>query len=526
MPDQIGLRIPENPTHVFRVAQERLRPSVRLLCAAHLRLSAGTAEWVNLPSSWPGRRVTAAAVGREGLARRDVDGRGVGMSGIAGIAARGRHGLVEQMLQKQSHRGPAGRALLERHGVTLGVNWTRSQARAAAHLEQRGTAADESSNSRFARATVRDGRLTLERDRLGVAPLYFGTTDDGHLCFASEVKALLGVTAWVREFPPGHRCVDGRCDPRQALVPLTPLAEPPHTLARRLRGRLQLSVRRRVSGDAIGSWLSGGLDSSTLAALARPLVNHLHTIAVGLPGAPDLEYARAVADHLGTDHHEIAVTRDDLLRVLDEVIYYLESFDALLVRSSMVNYLASRGAAEYVETVLSGEAGDELFAGYDYLRGVSPRDLPGELIDITGRLHNTALQRVDRSAAAHGLVALVPFADPDVVDLALRIPVEYKLKDGVEKWILRRAMDGALPESVLGRKKAKFWQGAGVEDLLASHAEETISDHDLRQERRLENGWSLSSKEELLYFRVFRQHFSDLGDLSWMGRTKGPPVAA
>ena len=165
-----------------------------------------------------------------------------------------------------------------------------------------------------------------------------------------------------------------------------------------------------------------------------------------------------------------------MLAVLPEVIYHLESFDALLVRSSITNYLVAQAASDYVPAVFSGEGGDELFAGYEYLKSLEPEVLPDELIDITGRLHNTALQRVDRCAAAHGTLAHVAFLDPDVAAYALQIPIEYKLRDGIEKWILRRAMDGALPERVLNRTKAKFWAGAGVGDLLARYADAEITE--------------------------------------------------
>ena len=144
-------------------------------------------------------------------------------------------------------------------------------------------------------------------------------------------------------------------------------------------------------------------------------------------------------------------------------------------------------------------------------------------MDITGRLHNTALQRVDRSASAHGTVAHVGFLDPDVVDYAMQIPVEYKMYGDVEKWILRRSMDGELPESVLERDKAKFWQGAGVVNKIAEYADMNVTDKDFEQERQLQNGWVLNSKEELLYYRYFKEHFGDLEDLSWMGRSKGAP---
>ena len=263
-------------------------------------------------------------------------------------------------------------------------------------------------------------------------------------------------------------------------------------MAQELRRHLAAAVERHIGNGEVGAWLSGGLDSSAMAALARPHVDRLHTFAAGLAGAPDLAYAAEVAAFIGSDHHEVVVTFAQMLAALPAVIYHLESFDALLVRSSITNYLVAQAAADFVPAVFSGEGGDELFAGYAYLKALDPGALPDELIDIIGRLHNTALQRVDRSASAHGTVAHVAFLDPEVVAYALQIPAEFKLRDGVEKWILRRALDGALPESVLNRTKAKFWEGAGVGDLLAEYAEET--DQRCRLPRRTQAGQRMDAE--------------------------------
>jgi asparagine synthase (glutamine-hydrolysing) len=116
--------------------------------------------------------------------------------------------------------------------------------------------------------------------------------------------------------------------------------------------------------------------------------------------------------------------------------------------------------------------------------------------------------------------------DPDIVDYALRIPPELKLRrddEVTEKWILRQALTGALPDEVLCRRKAKFWQGAGVGELLAQYAEARITDEDFERERTLPNGWTLNTKEEVMYYQVFKEHFGELNDLSWMGRTKSAP---
>jgi len=443
------------------------------------------------------------------------------MSGVAGIAHPGKQTEVKSMLDKIVHRGHTTE-IIETALVTMGVAWPDYQSAASKHLQNSHIARDDAGSGHF--ALVQGNDLMLKRDPLGVAPLYYGWTKDGLLCFASEVKGLLEVTRDVHELPPGNTFDGQHMEAYFRLDKLPVLKDAPEMIAQELLQRLETAVEKCSNIGNVGAWLSGGLDSSVLATLARRYSHPFHTFTAGLPGAPDVAYAQIVAEFIQSEHHVRTVEVEGLLAVLPEVIYHLESFDAWLVRSSIMNYLVAQLAADYAPAVFSGEGGDELFAGYDYLKSLDPADLSDELIDITSRLHNTALQRVDRCASAHGTVAHVVFLDPEVMDYAMRIPTEYKLHNGVEKWILRQAMTGKMPESVLNRPKAKFWQGAGVEDVLAQHAEKKISNVDFVQERYLPNGWKLNTKEELLYYRIFREHFGVFDDLNWMGRTKGSPV--
>jgi len=443
------------------------------------------------------------------------------MPGIAGIAGVGKREIVTRMLDRMAHRGRAGQDVAELDGVTLGSVWP--ECLPSPVCRELLLVRDGAGEGRFAEARATNGGITLSRDPVGAAPLYYGRGPDGELCFASEVKGLLEATRDVNEVPPGCTC-DGTQTRRYfEWRPPAPLSGPPAEIADGLRSRLAEAVHRCIRQDTVGAWLSGGLDSSAMAALARPHVRKLYTVSGGVADAPDLAFAREVAGFIGSEHDEVVVTLPEMLAVLPAVIYHLESFDALLVRSSVMNYLVARRMAERVGEAFSGEGGDELFAGYEYLKGLDPRDLAGELVDITGRLHNTALQRVDRCAAAHGLVVSVPFVNPEVVDYGLQVPVELKIRNGVEKWILRRAMEGLLPPPVLNRPKAKFWQGAGVGELLAQHADEIVSDDDFSHEHKLDNGWELGSKEELMYYRLFRECYGRAYSFSWMGRTKPTP---
>jgi asparagine synthase (glutamine-hydrolysing) len=440
------------------------------------------------------------------------------MAGIAGIARPAQTAEVNRMLDKLAHRGRAVREVLEVEGVTMGAVAPETQTTSISRSHN--VVRDYAGYGHYAQAQIIHDRFALLRDPLGVAPLYYGQTADGALCFASEIKALVGLAGTPVELPPGSFYDGQRIVPHFRLEPRSLLRETPEQIAIELGVRLGDAVQKCVQPDIFGAWLSGGLDSSALVALARPKTRELHTFAGGIPGAPDLQFARTVAAFVGTRHHETLASLQDMLRALPDVIYHLESFDALLVRSSVINFMVARQAAEYVPAVFSGEGGDELFAGYEYLKSLDQAQLSAELLEITGQLHNTALQRVDRCASAHGIVAHTCFLDPSVVELALGIPVELKLRGPVEKWILRQALKGLLPETVLDRTKCKFWQGAGVGELLAEHADKTISDGDFRQERELPNGWILNSKEELLYYRIFRERLGEFGDLSWMGRTK------
>lgn len=443
------------------------------------------------------------------------------MTAIAGIAAPNREADLNTMLGKIKHRGPAF-SIFQENSSTIGLfypSYAQKPSSAA------GVYAAGAGRGHFAAARIDDGGLALTRGQVGFAPLYYGYDAQGTLLFASEVKALLPFTREVSELPPGSTFRDGQVTLPKPAETVELLQLPVERISVELRRLLDDAVRVRAeSAPDFGSLLSGGLDSSIITAIARHYKSGLHTFAAGTADAPDLRFASETAEFLECRHHSRVVSIKEMLAVLPNVIFHMESFDALLIRSSILHYLASQMAKDFVPALFSGEGGDELFAGYDYLKTLPLSALGDELMDITSRLHNTALQRVDRCIQAHGITGWVPILDPEVMAYAQRIPVDLKMHHGVEKWILRQAARPLLPEEIANRPKAKFWQGGGVGNLLAEHANQTISDRDFHKERRIAAGWLLNSKEELLYYRIFKHYFGDLQQLDWMGRTKGAPV--
>ncbi len=390
------------------------------------------------------------------------------------------------------------------------------------HLyEEMGPRALERLSGMFAFAIYDRGQVFLARDRIGIKPLYMGTKGS-QTCFASELKCLKGCTD-IKEFPPGHSYT-----PDSGFKRYWDLPSPrPYSLSleqsfERVREIVQKAVERRLVADVpVGVFLSGGLDSSIIAAVMRKHHDALHSFAVGMEGSQDLASAREVAGFLGTVHHEYVYTREEMIQILPEVIYHLESFDAPLVRSSIPGFLVSRLAQPYVKVILTGEGSDELFSGYHYLKTITDSEaLFRELVRITSSLHNTNLQRTDRMTMAHSLEARVPFLDPEVVEFAFSLPIRIRQAsgNGIEKWFLRKAYEGMLPDGIVWRTKQKFSEGAGSSGVIERVAEETISDSEYQRERE-RAPVEIRSKEELTYYRLFQEHFPDL-DPALVGRTK------
>lgn len=368
---------------------------------------------------------------------------------------------------------------------------------------------------------ITDGQqLLAARDLLGIKTLFYGRKN-GTLYLGSEIKSLNEVTDEIFEFPPGHYMDDQEKFVQFAELPKkAPAADTADLdeMAQKIRNIIRRSVRSRV--DFIvptASLLSGGIDSSVIAFLASEAYKEkfgerscLKTFAFGVGESQDIQNARIMADHINSDHSELIVDLDRMLTVLPKVIYYLESFDPSLVRSSVANYLISEYAKEKgIETILSGEGGDEVFCGYEYLKNFPNEELFEKQMECIGFLHNNASLRLDRMNHCHSIRVIAPLISGELLNYSMRIPPEYKMRSAngqkIEKWIFRKAFEKELPKQIAWRVKQEFSQGSGSSDALPAYFDNEIPNKDLKA---AQSQYSfIRSKEELHYFRLFSNHF-------------------
>ena len=372
----------------------------------------------------------------------------------------------------------------------------------------------------------------ISRDPIGVVPLYWGWDKEGNLFVSSELKAIADVCSKLDEFPPGHyysskdKKLVKYYNPAWAdtkTLPSNPLD------LKALREAFESAVKRQLMCDVpYGVLLSGGLDSSLVSAIAsrfkeKRVEDHdaspawwprLHSFSVGLADSPDLKMARKVADHIGTVHHEIHFTEQEGIDAVPDVIYQLETFDITTIRAATPMYLMARKIkAMGIKMVLSGEGADEVFGGYLYFhKAPDAREFHEETVRKLAMLHKYDCLRANKSTAAWGLEARVPFLDKEFLETAMNIdPAEKMCVPGerMEKWMLRKAFEGYLPDEVLWRQKEQFSDGVGYGwiDSLKKRAEEEVSDKQMENAAFRFPLKTPLTKEGYLYRSIFEGHF-------------------
>ncbi|MCQ2600543.1 MAG: asparagine synthase B [Treponema sp.] len=388
----------------------------------------------------------------------------------------------------------------------------------------------------------------ISRDEIGVIPLYQGWDKEGHYYVASELKALEGECVTIEEFPNGHyfyskddkpvrwykrdwESYDAVKSAAKATDEKGDVINP--AVIEKVKNGLESAVKAQLMSDVpYGVLLSGGLDSSIIAAITQKFSKkrvesdskeaawwpQLHSFAVGLEGSPDLIAAQKAADYIGTVHHEVHFTIQEALDALPDVIYHIETYDITTVRASTPMYLLARVIKSMgIKMVLSGEGSDELFGGYLYFhKAPNAQEFHEELVRKMSKLHLYDCLRANKSLMAWGVEGRVPFLDKDFIDIAMSLnptdKMNIKMPDGkqrMEKWIIRKAFEDMLPESIAWRQKEQFSDGVGYNwiDTLKKMTEEKVSDAEFA---RRENRFPVNppkTKEEYYYREIYSRLF-------------------
>lgn len=371
----------------------------------------------------------------------------------------------------------------------------------------------------------------VARDHMGVIPLYIGYDDDGTVYVASELKALEGECQRYEPFLPGHYWWSASPGMKRWYsrdwMDYSAVKDNPAS-SEDIRQALRQAVKRQMMSDVpYGVLLSGGLDSSVISAIAEKFAEgriedngrtkawwpRLHSFAVGLKGAPDLDKARLVAEYIGTVHHEINYTVQEGLDAIRDVIYYIETYDVTTVRASTPMYLLARVIKSMgIKMVLSGEGADEIFGGYLYFhKAPNAEEFHNETVRKLGKLYLYDCLRANKSLAAWGVEGRVPFLDKEFLDVAMRANPEAKMCPGdvMEKRILREAFADMLPQEVVWRQKEQFSDGVGYNwiDTLRDIAEKQVSDSQMQHAAERFPINTPLCKEEYYYRSIFEEHF-------------------
>ena len=367
----------------------------------------------------------------------------------------------------------------------------------------------------------------IARDHMGIIPLYIGWDENGVTYVASEMKSIESYCEKLQEFPPGNYYKNGEFtqwyQPNWVNeIPTDAVSLP------KLKKALEDSVHKQLMCDVpYGVLISGGLDSSVIAAIAAKYSKkrvesgdaeeawwpRLHSFAIGLDGSPDLKAAKIVADAIGTVHHECKYTIQEGLDALRDVIYHLETYDVTTIRAATPMYLMARKIKSMgIKMVLSGEGADEVFGGYLYFHmAPNKEELHHETVRKLQKLSKYDCLRANKSMAAWGIEARVPFLGKEFLEYAMNIdPADKMCSDGkAEKYVLRKAFEGIIPDEVLWRQKEQFSDGVGYNwiDSLKANADEKVSDDNLANAKRKFPIQPPTTKEGYYYREIFDEMY-------------------
>ena len=403
------------------------------------------------------------------------------MSGIVGAIGVDAYEAVSKMCKTLAHRGSVHRSI--QGELADGTEYAVSALGLATLREvsnQHGSvlSASDSYCRSYARARIINSFvLKLDRDAIGPRPLFYGVNDARSLCaFASERKALwaAGIKRLQRVDPRSVVTISGLQDIEVKIKKNPKLSHKNLTyddeleLVNRLRNLLECVLHDLAHKRMIVAF-SGGVDSALLCKLISSCANY-HCYTIGLPGSHDLNYAQHVARLMNLDLEIIELNEDDLEMFIPVVIEAIESCNPLDIAIALPLYVLAKqaGAAGY-SSVLTGQGADELFAGYSKYTSehLASKDTLNDVLknDIRniGRYN---LERDNLAMAAHSLDVVLPYLDPRVVGFGLALDATWKLRNGINKYALRKVAEQVMPHELAYRQKKAIQYGTGVSSML------------------------------------------------------------
>lgn len=370
------------------------------------------------------------------------------------------------------------------------------------------------------------GQLFAARDSNGIRPLFYGYSKfKKKLCFASELKCLLDICdqKTIKEFPPATYLYTDQNHVYISQYYSSIFIEPKGSFELgMLHYMISGTVQKRLYGDRqIGFFLSGGLNSSLIAALSTQLMRErVHTFAVGMDNnCEDIINARLVASHINSIHTEIIFTNEEALEILGQVIYQLESYDCECIQSAIPLYILSKYIKQNtnIKVILSGEGADELFGGYDMFSQIeNPVTFHNETQNMLQTMHKFSLLKCERVTAAHGLQVRFPFCDKTLIEYVSQIEPALK-QTKMRKYLIKKAFEteNYLPHSILFRHKSSIVSEIWT-NKIREIAESGISDEVFQAEVEVRKIFTTNipqTKVELYYRRIYEKWFKsiDLG---------------
>ena len=402
-------------------------------------------------------------------------------------------------------------------------------------------------------------KIIVSRDPFGVRPLYI--IKNNMIGFSSELKCLNFIsdsTNNIKYFKPGKyatykkkrngdiyefkECsVDKYYNYRfhnhnLNIAPtwsarLDDVKEVSNNILDELYNKLYNAVRKRVfnTDQPVACLLSGGLDSSLIAALSSKILKEKHgdnfkldTYSIGLEGSVDLKNAKLVAEHIESNHHEVVISEDNFFSSIPDVIYNIESYDTTTVRASVGNYLIGKHIKNTSnnKVILNGDGADELMGGYLYFHKCEdPLEFDKECKRLLKDIHSFDVLRSDKSISSHGLEPRTPFLDRELVDYYLSInPILrcHKLHNKCEKYIIRESVirnnKNLLPYNILFRRKEAFSDGvSSLDRSWYKIIEEKVEDsNDYWRTIPIQESYLTNEQK---YYKIFVSYFGDRNSL-------------